>query len=171
MGTVFLPWKLAFAEEYKLDLSEIDKKPYHLGGYLEFRPVLIGLDRKAALYQVKFYNQDVGNPLDETNGKLQLEGSLEKGISRLFARVNTDVQNSYQGWTEKTTLYEGFLSVKPSSVPGPGGRQKNLEVGEGLCLESGGLSRPAQESGRPGPGPGGFHRNHSRLYQELCRSA
>jgi hypothetical protein len=53
---------MAFAEEYKLDLSEIDKKPYHLGGYLEFRPVLNGLDRNAALYQVKFYNQDVGNP-------------------------------------------------------------------------------------------------------------
>ena len=98
-----------------------------------------------ALYQVKFYNQDVGNPLGETNGKLQLEGSLEKGITRLFARVNTDIQNSYQGWSEKTTLYEGFLSVKPSTVPGPGGREKNHEVGEGLCLEPGGLSRPGQE--------------------------
>ena len=130
---LFLPWRLAFAEEYKLDLSEIDKKPYHLGGYLEFRPILNGLDRNAALYQVKFYNQDVGNLLGETNGKLQLEGSLEKGISRLFARVNTDVQNSYQGWTEKTTLYEGFLSVKPSSSLVLEAGKKTMKWGKGYA--------------------------------------
>ena len=128
-----LPWGVAFAEEYKLDLSEIDKKPYHLGGYLEFRPVLNGLDRNAALYQVQFYNQDVGNPLGEANGKLQLEGSLEKGITRLFARVNTDIQNSYRGWTEKTTLYEGFLSVKPSTALVLDAGKKTMKWGKGYA--------------------------------------
>ena len=130
---LFLPWGLAFAEEYKLDLSEIDKKPYHLGGYLEFRPILNGLNRNAALYQVKFYNQEKGNPLGETNGKLQLEGSLEKGITRLFARANTDIQNSYQGWTEKTTLYEGFLSVKPSSSLVLEAGKKTMKWGKGYA--------------------------------------
>jgi hypothetical protein len=128
-----LPWGLASAEEYKLDLSEIDKKPYHLGGFLEFRPILNGLDRKAALYQVKFYNQDVGNPLGETNGKLQLEGSLEKGITRLFARANTDIQSSYQGFSEKTTLYEGFLSVKPSTALVLDAGKKTLKWGKGYA--------------------------------------
>jgi hypothetical protein len=33
------------AEEYTFSLSEIEKKPYHIGGYLEFRPVLFGLDQ------------------------------------------------------------------------------------------------------------------------------
>jgi len=128
-----LPGKLVLAEDYKLELSEIDKKPYHLGGYLEFRPVLNGLDRGAALYQVQFYNQHVGNPLGVTNEKLQLEGSLEKGISRLFARVNTDIQNSYQGWTEKTTLYEGFLSVKPSSALVLEAGKKTMKWGKGYA--------------------------------------
>jgi hypothetical protein len=115
-----VPWEMAFAEEYKLDLSEIDKKPYHL-------------DRNAALYQVKFYNQDVGNPLGEANGKLQLEGSLEKGLARLFARVNTDLQNSYQGGSEKTTLYEGFLSLKPSSSLVLEAGKKTLKWGKGYA--------------------------------------
>ena len=43
-----------FAEEYKFDPSEIDKKPYYIGGYLEFRPDLLVLDKNAALHKLKF---------------------------------------------------------------------------------------------------------------------
>ena len=47
-------------EEYKFDVSEIEKKPYHIGGYAEFRPILFGLDRDAALYKLRFYDRDEG---------------------------------------------------------------------------------------------------------------
>jgi hypothetical protein len=53
-----------------------------------------------------------GDILPEYNGMLQLEGSLEKGISGLFVRTNADYQNSYLGDSWKTTLYEGYLSLK-----------------------------------------------------------
>lgn len=128
-----LPWKQALAEEYTLDLSEIDKKPYHLGGYAEFRPVLFGLNKGGALYQAKFYNQEKGRNLDEYNGKLQLEGSLEKGISRLFARTSTDLQYNYQGGTQKTTVLEGFLSVKPSSALTLEAGKKTMKWGKGYA--------------------------------------
>jgi len=68
-------------EEYKFDLSEIEKKPYHFGGYFELRPILFGLDRNASLYRLKFFNRDEGKTIEEYNGKLQLEGSFEKGIA------------------------------------------------------------------------------------------
>ena len=123
----------AQAGEYNFDPGETEKKPYHFGGYLEFRPVLNGLDKNAALNQVKFYNQNVGNILGETNGKLQLEGSLERGIARLFARVNTEIQSSYQGFSEKTTLYEGFLSVKPSSALVLDAGKKTMKWGKGYA--------------------------------------
>ena len=110
---------MAFAEEeYKFDISEIEKKPYHLGGYLEFRPVLFILDRDAALYKLTFYNRDEGKTIEAYNGKLQLEGSLEKGITRLFVRTNFDLQYSYLGWKHneaKSMIYEGYLSLKPST--------------------------------------------------------
>lgn len=115
---IFFLGSFALAEEeYKFDLSEIEKKPYHIGGYVEFRPVLFVLDRDAALYKLRFYDRDEGKTIEEYNGKLQLEGSYEKGIARLFVRTNFDLQYSYLGWDHNETkrmIYEGYLSVKPS---------------------------------------------------------
>jgi len=111
-------WSFALAdEEYKFDLSEIEKKPYHLGGYLELRPVLFGLDKDASLYKLKFFKRDEGKTIEEYNGKLQLEGSFEKGIARLFVRTNFDLKYSYLGWEHndpQRMIYEGYLSLKPS---------------------------------------------------------
>ena len=70
---------------------------------LEFRPVLFVLDRDAALYKLTFYNRNEGKTVEEYNGKLQLEGSLEKGIARLFVRTNFDLQYSYLGWDHNET--------------------------------------------------------------------
>jgi hypothetical protein len=38
---------LSFAEGYKFEPSEIEKKIYHLGGFGEFRPALNVLDKAA----------------------------------------------------------------------------------------------------------------------------
>ena len=120
IGCLIFSWgSFTFAEEeYKFDLSEIEKKPYHLGGYVELRPVLFGLDRDASLYKLKFYNRNEGKTIEEYNGRLRLEGSLEKGIARLFVKANFDLQYSYLGWDHsepKRMIYEGYLSLKPSS--------------------------------------------------------
>ena len=114
---VFLLASVSFAEEYKFDISETEKKPYHVGGYAEFRPVLFVLDRDAVLYKLRFFDRDEGKTIEEYNGKLQLEGSYEKGIARLFVRTNFDLQYSYLGWDHNETkrmIYEGYLSLKPS---------------------------------------------------------
>jgi hypothetical protein len=129
----FLLPRMVWSEDYKLDLSEIEKKPYSLGGYLEFRPVLFGLDKGAALYKLRYYNQDFGSTLSEYNFRILLEGSYEKGIVRLFARAVSDLQNTYQGWTEKTQLYEGLLSLKPSSSLTVDAGKKNMKWGKGYA--------------------------------------
>jgi len=124
---------IAGAEEYTFDVSEIEKKPYHIGGYAEIRPVLFGLDKDASLYKLRFYNRDEGSTLKEYNAALQLEGSLEKGIGRLFLRTNTDYRNSYVGEEWKTTVYEGFLSLKPSSSLTVDIGKKTLRWGKGYA--------------------------------------
>jgi hypothetical protein len=101
-----------FAEEnYTFELSEIEKKPYSLGGYIEFQPVLFGLDKDASLYKLKFYNKNEGETVEEYSSTLQLDGSYEKGIARLYAKLNLTAEESFQGWSDEAKFYEGYLSV------------------------------------------------------------
>jgi hypothetical protein len=114
--TFWLIPTLAVAEEpYTFDPAETEKKPYHFGGYVEFKPILYGLDHDAAFYKLRFYNNPQGQTQPEWNGKVQLEGSYEKNIFRIYAKTNTDLNSSYSGESERTTFYELYGSVKPSS--------------------------------------------------------
>lgn len=121
------------AEEYTFDISEIEKKPYHLGGYAEVKPVLFWLDREASLYKLRFYNRDEGSEIEEYNAELQLEGSIEKGISRLYIMTNTQYRKSYLGDSQKTILYEGHLSLKPSVSLTIDLGKKTLQWGKGYA--------------------------------------
>jgi hypothetical protein len=103
------------AEEFKFEPSEIEKKPYHIGGYLEFRPALSVLDKNAALYRLNFANQNVGKTIEDYAGRLWLEGSYEKGIFGAFLKTNLGLDYTYQGWDHQTLIYEGYGSLKPSS--------------------------------------------------------
>jgi hypothetical protein len=121
------------AEEYTFDLAEIEKKPYHLGGYAEINPILFGLDRDAALYRLRFYDRDEGSVLEQYDMTLQLDGSYEKGMARVFARTNTSLNHTYEGWSGKTVLYEGLLSLKPSSSLTVDMGKKTMKWGKGYA--------------------------------------
>jgi hypothetical protein len=133
LSLIFLSPRQASAEEYSFEASEVEKKPYHLGGYAELRPVLNGLDRNAALYKLNFYNRDEGRTTNEYNAALQLEGSLEYGISRLYLRTNTAYENTYRSQTTQTILQEGYLSLKPSSYLQIDAGKKTLNWGKGYA--------------------------------------
>lgn len=105
---------LSAQEEYKFDLSEIEKKAFQFGGYLEFRPVLFGLDRGSWLYKLAFYDLEKEETILEYNFNALLDASYEKGIIKAKIRTNTDITKSISGWSHKTTLFEALLSVKPS---------------------------------------------------------
>lgn len=101
-------------EEHTFDLSEIEKKVFQFGGYLEFRPVLFGLDRESWLYKLRFYDLEEGETIAEYNFNALLDLSFEKGIVGAKIRTNTDITKSVSGWSHVTTLFEAFLSLKPS---------------------------------------------------------
>jgi hypothetical protein len=121
------------AEEYTFDLGEIEKKPYHFGGYAEVNPVLYRTDRDAALYRLNFYDRDEGSTLLKYGMTLQLEAGYEKGKVRGFARTSSRLDHTYEGWSGKTSLYEGFVSFSPSQSLRVDAGKKTLRWGTGYA--------------------------------------
>lgn len=124
-GTIGLLFFLAFPayaqDSYQVDLSQIEKeidkvasKPYSIGGFVEFQPTLLGLDRDSAFSRLRFFRHDEGNTFDQYNFRLRLEGSYKKDIFSIFFKTDTLVRNDFDGWDEDTKLFEAYASVKPS---------------------------------------------------------
>lgn len=115
----FLPVLASAQEEYSFDLSEIEKeiekKPYNIGGYLEFTPKVFRLDQDASFYRLNFHKQPQRHGLEEYNFRLSMNGGYQKGISEFYFRSNIDKTTSDIKSETEITIDEGYLSLKPSS--------------------------------------------------------
>jgi len=128
----------AFAQDdYSFDLSEIEKeiekKPYTIGGYLEFTPKISRLDHNAAFYKLNFYNRPEKDYLDEYNFKMSMNGAYKKGISEVYIRSDIDTTESDIKSETDITIDEGYLSVKPSSSFNISMGKKALKWGKGYA--------------------------------------
>ena len=122
------------AEEYTFSLSEIEKKPYHIGGYLEFRPVLFRLDQNAALYKLNLNNENVGNTITLYNERLWIDANIQQGIAGFYLQLSADFQQSNVfDSTSKTKPYQAYLSLKPSSSLTIDTGKKTLKWGKGYA--------------------------------------
>jgi hypothetical protein len=107
-------------ESYQVDLSQIEKeiaasaaKPYSLGGFLEFQPILFGLDRDSTVSRIQFFDKKHGSTFDQYNFRLRLEGSYRVDPFSAFFKTETRVRNDFDGWDEEIRLFEAYASVKP----------------------------------------------------------
>ena len=104
-------------DDYSFDLSEIEKeiekKPYSIGGFLEFRPVLFGLDQDSAFNRIRFPDQDQGSTLEQYNFALRLEGSYQKSITSFYFKTDSLLWHDYRGWDGDAYFLEGYFSLKP----------------------------------------------------------
>jgi hypothetical protein len=123
----------ASAEEFSFDEAELDKKWYHLGGYAEARPGINQIDREAALTRQRYYGRHLDNPLVDFNGKLLLEGSLERGWARLFLQPSIDYTNTRLDNALKLTWYEAYLQAKPNDSFKSLVGKKSLKWGKGYA--------------------------------------
>jgi hypothetical protein len=106
----------AAEEKFTFELSEIEKKPYHVGGYLEFRPNLFGLDKNASLYRLNLFDKDVGNTIMQYNGRLWIDANVQKGMAGFYLQMNTNyTQSDVVTATSQTKPYQAYLSLKPTS--------------------------------------------------------
>ncbi len=101
-------------EEYSFDLSDIEPKPWQFGGYVEFQPLLYGLNKDAVFYKLKSYDSDEGQFRDAYDLGALLDGSYRKDTTEFRAIVNADLKKTGLGWSEDATLYEGFVASSPN---------------------------------------------------------
>lgn len=121
------------AEEYTFNIAETEKKPYHLGGHVEFRPALSGLDRDAALYHLRFYDRDEGKTAAEYRAALQVEGDVARGPAKLFARITAGYQDADADSKLAVTAYEVFLTLRPAAGFSLDVGKKALKWGKGYA--------------------------------------
>jgi hypothetical protein len=107
---------------FEIDLSDLQKevdkvaaKPYSLGGFAEFQPTLLGIDRDSAVSRARFFRSWPENPFDQYNFRLRLEGSYKKDWFSMFFKSDTLARNDFQGWDEDTKLFEAYASAKPAA--------------------------------------------------------
>lgn len=141
---ILLGAAVSSADEYRFDVSEIEKKPYSLGGFLELRPVISGLDRDAAFYRIKFFDQDPGSTLEQYNFGLRLEGSYEKGPASVHFRTDGILRyEEYDGWDKDLNLLDGYLSIKPGTGYSVNAGKRALPWGKGYAFNPAAfVSRP-----------------------------
>jgi hypothetical protein len=127
---ILTPWlwvAAAFSQdEHEFSLSELEEemenKPYSFGGFLEFEPALLGLDRKATFYKLRFLDRDE-KTLQRYDLGARLEGSYRRGIAQIYARLDNLLRVEGSEWEGDVTLQEGYLSLKP-------GPEAALEAGK-----------------------------------------
>ena len=134
---VLFPHFVLAQEDYAFGLSQIEKeierKPYSLGGYLEFRPNFFWLDKDAALYKVNFYDRSKRRTLYENNFALLLDASYRKGIFDFFLRTNAELKESSVESSGEITMFEGYVSLKPMPLLTVDLGKKTLKWGKGYA--------------------------------------
>lgn len=123
----------ACAEEFSFDEQEIDKKLWHVGGYAEARPGLNLLDSQAAQSKLRYYGRHVDDLLADFNGKLLLEGTIEKDWAKLFVQPSLDYTATRQDSYLRLTWYEAWLQAKPNDTFKVLAGKRSLRWGKGYA--------------------------------------
>jgi hypothetical protein len=121
------------AQDYSFDSAEFEKKPFELGGYLEFKQESLALRRGAAFYDLGFYNLAQRESLDRSSGTLQLAGKLRHGIGTFDFRTNSNVQRDQLARDHDNSLYEAAYSIRPSPGFTVEAGKRSLKWGKGYA--------------------------------------
>lgn len=98
---------------YTFDASEFDRKPFELGGYLEYRLDHLRLNRDGAFYGLTFYQDRERSSLDRNAAALKLEGSWTRGSASARARTHLEYSEDDRDAQRTSRFDELAVSWKP----------------------------------------------------------
>ena len=105
----------ALAGEYTFDASEFARKPYELGGYVEYRHDRFWLNKNGAFYGLAFQGRGEPSSLTRNAATLKLEGNYRHGAASVRARTHLEYDHE-DGSSERVTRFDELAG---SWKPGP----------------------------------------------------
>jgi hypothetical protein len=103
----------AAQENYSFDVSQYEKKPFELNGYVEALEQSFTFDRHAALYQLGYFSQATPRRFDRGTGTAEIDGIYRRGIATAHVLGYGAYARDYTGEDRDTRIYEASVSVQP----------------------------------------------------------
>jgi hypothetical protein len=129
-----LAWSVSGpAQDYSFDASQFEKKPFELGGYVQFKQESFAFNRDAAFYKLGFYNLAQREDLDRSTGTLQLAGMLRPGIGTFDFRLNADAQRDQLAHDHDASVFEAAYSIRPTPGFTLEAGKRSLKWGKGYA--------------------------------------
>ena len=110
-----LPRVLLAEEEFSFDATQYEKRSFDLRGYAQAWPEYIPSNQDGALYQLVFFGKEQQEELSKLTGALELEGRYNRDIMTVLVRTHSDILWDYRGEEQEHKLYEGLLTLQPST--------------------------------------------------------
>lgn len=137
------------AEEYTFDASEFEKKPFEIGGYVQFKQESFSLNRDGAFYKLGNVNQPQRDSLDRNTGTMELVGKLRQGIGTFDFRTHSDLQRDQSAHDHNNVLYEGVYSIRPKPGLTMEAGKKSMRWGKGYAWNPIGFVERAKDPNDP----------------------
>lgn len=121
----------AFGGEYDFDMSEIEKKPYSFGGYVEIVSNLYDYDTDSAMYGLKYRS----TPSDsDYSAKIRLDGSYEIGGLKYTVKTLSEYADDTDDSPESNFKFlENFISYSEGSTFRLDAGKKAMKWGKGYA--------------------------------------
>lgn len=121
------------ADEYSFDASAFEKKPFELGGFVQFKQEDFALNRDGAFYQLGYFGQAQRASLDRSTATVELTGKLRGGIGTFDFHTHSDLQSDQLGHARNNVLYEAAYSIRPDPGVTLEAGKRTLRWGKGYA--------------------------------------
>jgi hypothetical protein len=135
--------------EFTFDVDEFARKAFSLDGYFEFRPSLSRLREDSSLFTLRYYNRDPRKFLEQGDISLLAGLSYRKGIFEAFLEPYLDYTTSPYVSETGASLFQGYVSMKPSPSLTFFAGKRTLRWGKGYAWSPTALVERAKNPNEP----------------------
>jgi hypothetical protein len=110
---LLLSGSCAAEDQYSFDASAFEKKPFELGGYVQFKPEAFSFNHGGAFYGLQNYNRPQRDRLERNTSTLELIGKIRSDAGTFDFHTHSDYQRDQFATNRSNTVYEAAYSVRP----------------------------------------------------------